>query len=101
MTRFSRTVSSLSSVSSCGTTPRRPRICGPCVFGSRPITWSVPLVTGETQPIIRNVDVDGVDRGETTEPLGQATGMDERGGGLGVGGGRHGHTEGVGHGWAW
>ncbi len=33
------------------------RICGPCVDGSRPITDSVPLLIGETQAIIRIVDV--------------------------------------------
>ena len=64
-----------------------------------PITVSVPFVIGETQPIIRivevlpapfgprkpndsprrDVEVDGVDGGETAEPLGQSAGMDERG----------------------
>src|SRR5512140_329260 len=57
MTRFSRTVSSLSSVSCWGTTPTRARICGPSVAGSIPITRSVPEVIGETDPIIRIVDV--------------------------------------------
>src|SRR5712691_471588 len=57
MTRFSRTVSSLSSVSVCGTTPRRPRICGPSSAGSRPRMRSVPPDGGETQPIIRIVEL--------------------------------------------
>ena len=57
MTMFSRTVSSMSSVSSCGTTPSRPRISTPSFAGSSPKTRSVPSVTGETQPIIRIVDV--------------------------------------------
>ena len=59
----------------------------------------MPAVTGETQPIIRivevlpapfgprkpnaspgrDVEVDPVDRREVAEPLGQAAGMDERG----------------------
>src|SRR6266540_3963989 len=57
MIRFSRTVSSLSSVSSCGTTPSLPRIAGPSRSGSMPSTCSVPSVTGETQPIIRIVEL--------------------------------------------
>src|SRR4051794_34307030 len=57
MITFSRTVSSLSSVSSCGTTPRRARIFGPSRAGSRPRMLSVPAVTGETQPIIRIVEL--------------------------------------------
>src|SRR5579859_4757944 len=57
MIRFSRTLSSTSSVSACGTTPRRPRISGPCVAGSIPNTVSVPEVTGETHEIMRIVDV--------------------------------------------
>src|SRR5581483_2354424 len=56
MTMFSRTVSSMSSVSCCGTTPRRARIRGPSRSGSRPSTLSSPSVRGETQPIIRIVD---------------------------------------------
>ena len=93
-------MSSVSSVSCCGTTPRRARICGPC--GRRVHAQDLracPAVSGETQPIIRIVDVlpapfgpeeaerfaggdvevDGVDGGEVAEPLGQAAGMDERG----------------------
>src|SRR5213080_2324217 len=57
MTMFSRTVSSMSSVSSCGTTPSRERIFTPSRIGSRPNTRSVPSVMGETQPIILIVDV--------------------------------------------
>ena len=69
------------------------RVPGPCRGRS-----SVPSLTGETQPIIRivevlpapfgprkpndlagrDVEVDGVDGGELAEPLGQAAGMDER-----------------------
>src|SRR6476619_5078290 len=57
MMMFSRTVSSMSSVSSCGTTPRRARIFTPSRAGSRPRMCSVPSVTGETQPIMRMVEV--------------------------------------------
>src|SRR5437763_2121516 len=57
MIRFSRTVSSLSSVSSCGTTPRRDLMRGPSLAGSRPSTLSVPPVIGDTQPIIRIVEL--------------------------------------------
>src|SRR5436190_4482940 len=57
MRRFSRTVSSMSSVSDCGTTPIRARISGPSMTGSMSRTRSVPAVTGETQPIIRIVEV--------------------------------------------
>src|SRR5437660_5064754 len=57
MRRFSRTVSSMSSVSSWGTTPRRLRMRGPSVAGSMSRTRSVPSVTGETQPIMRMVEV--------------------------------------------
>src|SRR6266566_1694671 len=56
MSRFSRTVSSESRVSSCGTTPSRARICMPSVSGSRPRMDSSPAVGGDTQPIIRMVD---------------------------------------------
>ena len=47
----------MSRVSDCGTTPIRERIRGPSRTGSRPRTRSVPAVTGETQPIIRIVEV--------------------------------------------
>src|SRR6188474_1905924 len=57
MTMFSRTVSSMSSVSCWGTTPSRARILEPAFAGSSPRTVSVPSVTGETQPIMRIVDV--------------------------------------------
>src|SRR5213592_3290878 len=57
MIRFSRTVSSMSSVSSCGTTPRRARIFGPSCTGSMPRMRSVPPEGGETQPIIRIVEL--------------------------------------------
>src|SRR4249919_2153512 len=57
MSTFSRTVSSKSSVSCCGTTPSRARICAPSVAGSLPRIRSVPPVTGETQPIIRIVEL--------------------------------------------
>src|SRR5215469_9386739 len=56
MSRFSRTVSSRSSVSSCGTTPSLARIAGPSATGSRPSIDSSPAVGGDTQPIIRMVD---------------------------------------------
>ena len=68
------------------------------VAGSIPSTASVPPLIGETQPIIRivevlpaplgprnpndsprrDVEVDAVDRDELAEPLGQSAGMDER-----------------------
>src|SRR3954469_5484193 len=54
---FSRTVSSMSSVSSCGTTPSRARMSAPLLFGSRPSTRSVPPLGGETQPIMRIVEL--------------------------------------------
>src|SRR3989440_3892568 len=57
MMRFSRTVSSLSSVSCCGTTPRRPRIRGPSATGAMSRMRSVPAVGGDTQPIIRIVEL--------------------------------------------
>src|SRR3954454_4374184 len=57
MYRFSRTDISRSRVSCCGTTPSRARICGPSVTGSRPRMRSVPSVIGETQPIIRIVEL--------------------------------------------
>ncbi len=57
MTRFSRTVISVSSVSCWGTTPIRARIRGPSRAGSMPSTVSVPSDAGETQPIIRIVEV--------------------------------------------
>src|SRR4051812_39032035 len=57
MIRFSRTVSSVSSVSACGTTPRRARMSGPSSTGSRPRMRSVPPVGGETQPIMRIVEL--------------------------------------------
>ena len=94
---FSRTVSSRSSESSCGTTPSRPRIATPSFAGSSPKTRSSPSVTGETQPIIRIVDVfpapfgprkpnasprwsvevDRVDRRELAEALDEAAGVDQ------------------------
>src|SRR5260221_3265567 len=57
MTRLSSTVSSVSRVSCCGTTPIRARIRGPSRSGSSPSTDSSPPVTGDTQPIVRIVDV--------------------------------------------
>src|SRR5258706_5092456 len=98
MKRFYCTVSSLSSVSACGTTQRRPRIDGPAGAGSLPRMRSRPAVTGETHAIIRivellpaplgprkpnaspgrDVEVDSVDGGEVAEPLHEAAGMDER-----------------------
>src|SRR5947208_10553284 len=57
MITFSRTVSSKSSVSCCGTTPRRERISAPFATGSRPRMRSVPLDGGDTHPIMRMVDV--------------------------------------------
>ena len=46
----------MSSVSSCGTTPRRARMAGPCSTGSMPRTRNVPALGGETQPIMRMVE---------------------------------------------
>src|SRR5687768_5142479 len=57
MSTFSRTVSSVSSVSCCGTTPSRARIAGPSAVGSTPRIRSVPPLTGDTQPIIRIVEL--------------------------------------------
>src|SRR5439155_17480351 len=57
MIRFSRTVSSVSSVSSCGTTPSRARIAGPSCTGSRPRIVNAPADGGETQPIMRIVEL--------------------------------------------
>src|SRR5690349_12475229 len=54
---FSRTVSSMSSESSCGTTPSRARMSGPFFTGSRPSTRKVPPLGGETQPIMRMVEL--------------------------------------------
>src|SRR3989440_3026718 len=57
MMMFSRTVNSMSSVSCGGTTPRRGRISAPRVIGSSPRMRSVPPDGGETQPIMRIVEV--------------------------------------------
>src|SRR6476661_3626167 len=57
MIRFSRTVSSRSSVSICGTTPRRARIFGPSCTGSMSRMRNVPPDGGETQPIMRIVEL--------------------------------------------
>src|SRR5215218_6262679 len=57
MTRLSFTESSVSSVSCCGTTPRRPRIRGPSAFGSRSRMRSVPALTGDTHATMRMVEV--------------------------------------------
>ena len=46
----------MSSVFSCGTTPRRARIAGPFRTGSMPRIVSVPLVGGDTQPTMRMVE---------------------------------------------
>ena len=53
---FSRTVSSRSRQSSCGTTPIRARISGPCTAGSMPSTRRVPAVAGEIAASIRIVE---------------------------------------------
>ena len=105
-TRFSWTVSSVSSVSCCGTTPRRARIRGPSIAGSRPrireragrdrrhaadhphrrgLAGAVRAQEAE-RLALRDVEVDGVDRRELAEPLRQAAGMDERGVASGMGG---------------
>ena len=99
MSRFSRTVSSVSSVSCCGTTPsRRADRAARRVRGSMPRT--VERAVGDRRDAAdhphrrglagavraeeaerlagRDVEVDGVDRGELAEPLRQAAGMDER-----------------------
>src|SRR5437763_9842031 len=57
MITFSRTVSSLSRVSCCGTTPRRARMRCPSFIGSSPRMRSVPPLEGETQPIMRIVEL--------------------------------------------
>src|SRR5918994_1643804 len=57
MSTFSRTVSSRSSVSCWGTTPSRARIFGPSAVGSSPRMRSVPPLSGETQPIMRIVEL--------------------------------------------
>src|SRR5213080_81502 len=57
MITFSRTVSSKSSVSSCGTTPRWERMAAPSRCGSSPRMLSVPSDGGETHPIIRMVEL--------------------------------------------
>src|SRR6266487_1402094 len=57
MMMFSRTVSSMSSVSCCGTTPSLARMSAPSAIGSSPRMLSVPPEGGETQPIIRIVEV--------------------------------------------
>src|SRR5918995_2432038 len=57
ITRLSQTVSSVSRLSSCGTTPSRLRIAGPSTIGFMPRTRSSPSVTGDTQAIMRMVVV--------------------------------------------
>src|SRR5690606_28976333 len=57
MSRLFQTVSSVSRLSSWGTTPSRARMSGPSCRGSMPRTRSSPSVTGETQAIIRMVVV--------------------------------------------
>src|SRR5690348_26755 len=57
MSMFSRTVSSMSSESSCGTTPRRARMSAPFLSGSSPSTRRVPPLGGDTQPIMRIVEL--------------------------------------------
>src|SRR3954453_16737805 len=57
MMMFSRTVSSMSSVSCWGTTPRRARMSAPFCSGSSPRIVNDPPAGGETQPTIRIVDV--------------------------------------------
>src|SRR3954453_13050205 len=56
MKRLSKTLSSLSRVSSWGQTPSRARMAGPCSEGSRPRMRSSPPVTGDTAAIIRIVE---------------------------------------------
>ena len=53
--RLSRTRSSVSRLSSCGTTPSSERISGPCESGSRPRTVRSPAVRCDTAPTIRMV----------------------------------------------
>ena len=55
ISRFSRTVSSVSRLSICGTTPSRDLIWRAWVRGSMPMTVRSPSVTGELQAIIRIV----------------------------------------------
>src|SRR4051794_33207420 len=57
MIRLSMTLSSVSRLSSWGTTPRRDRMEGPSLAGSWPSTRSSPLVADDTQPIIRMVEL--------------------------------------------
>ena len=109
MSRFSRTVSSVSRVSCWGTTPSRARICGPCprgvhahdrerAVGDRRDAADHPHrrgLAGAVRPQEAerfaggDVEVDGVDGREIAEPFGQAAGMDERG------------DRDIGHGRAW
>ena len=99
--RFSSTLSSSSSVSACGTTPRRARMVGPSRAGSRPKTVSVPSAdrrdgadhahrrglagaVGAQEPerlAGRHVEIHAVHGRERAEPLGQAAGMDQGFGG--------------------
>src|SRR4051794_16611230 len=56
MIRLSRTLSSVSRVSSWGQTPIRARISGPSLAGSSPRIFRLPPDTGETAAIIRIVE---------------------------------------------
>src|SRR5580693_3193720 len=87
--RFSTTVSSTSRVSSCGTTPSRPRVAaqdGQFPGGRRRDAADHPHRGGFTRAIRPEeaerltpvqVEVDAVYRRETPEPLGQAACADE------------------------
>src|SRR5215472_17828333 len=55
--RLSKTVSSVSRLSSCGTTPNRARMREPSTVGSMPRMRNSPLVGCETHPTMRMVDV--------------------------------------------
>src|SRR5271154_5610105 len=57
MMRVSIAVSSSSSESSCGTRPRRARIFGPSLAGSKPRTRNSPSVAGEMHETIFMVEV--------------------------------------------
>ena len=98
--RLSQTVSSVSRLSSCGTTPRRGAdLPGRRAPGSRPSTRSSRRERGDTQPIMRIVEllpapfgpeeaerlarldreVDAVDRDELAEALHEPPGNDRTG----------------------
>src|SRR5262249_49667044 len=97
MTTFSRTVSSKSSVSSCGTTPRCERIVAPARSGASPRMRSGPaggrrdatdhahrralaraVRAEEAEPLaLVDVEVDSVDSDELAEAFHESTRVDQ------------------------